>query len=214
MKSLLIAVLLLTGPALTLAEAKPAPKASAARASKPAAKSATATRKHASTTKVAKKKTAAKANRVDLHSAAAQIAAGQRAADRALTPAELALAGSVQTGRIPCELGNIVMLAADPKAPGHFDLELHQSRFRMTPVETSTGAIRLEDAQTGAVWLQLANKSMLMNQKLGQRLADDCQSPQQTTVAEAMKRTPPPSLFDGAPAGSVEAAAPLANSKR
>ena len=49
----------------------------------------------------------------------------------------------------------------------------------MHPVESRTGAIRLEDPKRGAMWLQLGNKSMLMSQKLGQRLADECQSPEQ-----------------------------------
>lgn len=210
MKAILVAALLLAGPVLTLAEAKPAPSKAVSHASKPAAaKTAGApqTRK-----KAVAKKAAVNPNRVNLRSAAAQLAAGVRAADRALTPAELALADSVQTGRFPCELGNVVVLMADPKAPGHFELELQKARYRLTPVETSTGAIRLEDAHTGAVWLQLANKSMLMDQKLGQRLADDCQSPAQTLVAEGMKRTPPAGLFDGAPSGSIETVAPLAPS--
>jgi hypothetical protein len=67
----------------------------------------------------------------------------------------------------------------------------------MTPVVSSTGAIRLEDAQAGAMWLQLSNKSMLMNSKVGQRIADECQSPAQMAVAEAMKLAPPPGLLDG-----------------
>jgi len=66
----------------------------------------------------------------------------------------------------------------------------------MTPVVSSTGAVRLEDTQRGAVWLQIANKSMLMNQKLGQRLADECMSPAQVQVAEALKTNPQPSLLD------------------
>ena len=37
---------------------------------------------------------------------------------------------------------------------------------------------------------------MLMNQKLGQRMADECMSPQQFTVAEGFKKNPPPSLLD------------------
>ena len=68
----------------------------------------------------------------------------------------------------------------------------------------TTGAVRLEDPRGGAVWLQVANKSMLMNQKIGQRLADDCKSEEQTRVAEAMKHAPPPSLLSGTPAGSVK----------
>ena len=47
----------------------------------------------------------------------------------------------------------------------------------MHPVESRTGAIRLEDPKRGAMWLQLGNKSMLMSQKLGQRLADECHEP-------------------------------------
>jgi cytochrome c2 len=66
----------------------------------------------------------------------------------------------------------------------------------MTPVETTTGAVRLEDTQAGAMWLQLPNKSMLMNSKLGQRMADECQSDHQTAEANRMKLDPPPSLLD------------------
>ncbi|MGH8848605.1 MAG: hypothetical protein ACREXQ_15380, partial [Polaromonas sp.] len=58
----------------------------------------------------------------------------------------------------------------------------------------------------GAVWLQLANKSMLMNQKLGIRLADECMSPSQLAVAEALKLNPPASVLD-APKPTAEAPA-------
>jgi hypothetical protein len=49
------------------------------------------------------------------------------------------------------------------------------------------------------MWLQLGNKSMLMSQKLGQRLADECQSPQQITVADDLKRNPRPSILEPMP---------------
>jgi hypothetical protein len=89
-----------------------------------------------------------------------------------------------------------VTIAADPKLPGYFDVHGKKFRFRMVPVVTSTGAIRLEDSQAGAVWLQLSNKSMLMNQKLGSRLADACVTPAQALVALAMEKSPPPGLLD------------------
>ena len=73
-------------------------------------------------------------------------------------------------------------------------------RFRMHPVESRTGAIRLEDPKRGAMWLQLGNKSMLMSQKLGQRLADECQSPEQLTYAETLKKNPLPSILESTPA--------------
>lgn len=116
--------------------------------------------------------------------------------EASLTPAEMAIAQRVQVGKLPCELGASVSLAADPKTPGYFNVQIRQLKFRMSPVETSTGAIRLEDRKAGAVWLQLANKSMLMNQKLGQRLADACMNPDQIVVAQQMEQNPTPSVFD------------------
>ena len=135
-------------------------------------------------------------SRTELHSAAIQVAAGVSAAEVALSPAELTIAGRVHQGRLPCELGAFVTLIADVSSPGYFDLQIKNVRYRMFPVETTTGAIRLEDQKAGAVWLQLANKSMLMNQKLGQRLADVCMSPDQVLMAEAMLKNPPPSVLD------------------
>jgi hypothetical protein len=144
----------------------------------------------------AKKKSEVSANRTNLKSAAKNVAAGIEAAEAAMTPAELAIAERVQVGNLPCELGASVNLTQDDKAPGYFDLQGKNFKYRMFPVATTTGAIRLEDQNAGAVWLQLANKSMLMNQKLGIRLADECMSPTQVAMAEVIKRNPPPSVLD------------------
>ena len=107
-----------------------------------------------------------------------------------------AVAGQVHTGQMVCELGNSVTVTANPQQPNHFIVKMNKYIFAMSPVETSTGAVRLEDAQAGAMWLQLANKSMLMNSKLGQRMADECQSEQQIVEAQRMKLYPPPTLLD------------------
>ena len=114
----------------------------------------------------------------------------------------LAVAEQVHTGPIVCEMGNVVHITPDTQNRGFFTLQMGKHRFHVSPVPTATGAIRLEDAQAGAMWLQLANKSMLMNSKLGQRMADECQSPAQVAVAEAMKKGPAFNLLDG-PAPSV-----------
>lgn len=114
----------------------------------------------------------------------------------ALTEAELGVASAVHVGALSCELGQSVQLDADPKTPGYFRLQLQKMVFRMRPVESRTGAVRLEDAHQGAVWIQLANKSMLMSQKLGRRLADECANAVQRSVAQAMKLNPLPSLLD------------------
>ena len=106
-------------------------------------------------------------------------------------------AGEVHTGRMVCELGNSVTVTPDPQQPARFIVQMKKNTYLMTPVATTTGAVRLEDPQAGAMWLQLPHKSMLMNSKLGQRMADECQSPAQMAVAEAMKLAPPPGLLDG-----------------
>jgi len=160
-----------------------------AKSSKPAAKP----------TKQRKAAPANSVSRIEIRSTAAQMAAGIAAAEAALEPAELAIAELVHTGVMSCEMGTSVTMASDPAAPGYFDMHGRNFRFRMVPVSTVTGAIRLEDRQAGAVWLQLPNKSMLMNQKIGQRMADGCMSQSQLVVAQAMKDAPPPDLL-GAPA--------------
>ena len=205
MKTLIASALMLLAPALALAQSsttQPAPKA----ASKPAAKAQPAKQNTAkspaakSTKPAAGKTTVAKASptssRTQLHSGAVQVASGIAAAEAALTPEELAIAERVHTGRIACELGAFVQVDADPQSPGRFHVEGKGFKYHMAPVATSTGTVRLEDQRAGAVWIQIANKSMLMNQKLGQRMADECMSPAQVTVAEAIKKNPPPSLLD------------------
>ncbi len=137
-----------------------------------------------------------KASRTEVRSTAKQMAAGISASEAALTPEELAIAERIHVGIVPCELGASVTLLADAKVPGYFNVQIKGQKFRMFPVVTSTGAIRLEDQKVGAVWLQLANKSMLMNQKLGQRLADECMSPPQYVIAEAMKKSPAQSVLE------------------
>ncbi len=116
----------------------------------------------------------------------------------ALTPEQLRIAEQIHEGRIACELGTYVQITADARNPGYFNVQTKAQRYRMYPVVTATGAIRLEDQKVGAVWLQLANKSMLMNQKLGQRVADECMSPAQHAVAQALAAKPAPSLFEPA----------------
>jgi hypothetical protein len=109
---------------------------------------------------------------------------------------ELAIAQQIHLGLMPCEMGASVRVEADPAAPGYFHVQGKGFRYRMYPVRTSTGALRLEDKKAGAVWLQLANKSMLMDQKKGRRVADECAHPEQVAYGQDMKTKPPPSLFD------------------
>ena len=126
-----------------------------------------------------------------------------------LTAEDLEMAKRVFVGTIPCELGNSVTITASNRRPGFFVVQTKGARFNMHPVESRTGALRLEDPKRGAMWLQLGNKSMLMSQKLGQRLADECMSPEQTTLADELKKNPRPGLLD-APVAAASAPASAA----
>lgn len=124
------------------------------------------------------------------------VQAAQTAPERALTADELEVASRVYVGRLPCELGQTITITPDAKAPGYFDLTTKKVRFRMYAVQSKSGAVRLDAVSSDATWIQLSNKSMLVNAKLGQRMADACASPEQLLVAQAFEKAPPASLFD------------------
>ncbi len=116
-----------------------------------------------------------------------------------LSPELMEIASQIYTGRLQCELGQVVLLLPIQEMPGRFQLTLKKQKYLMTPSVTPTGAIKLEDPQMGAFWIQLGNKSMLFNSKLGQRMADECQGPGQQAVAMRERITPPPSLLEPIP---------------
>jgi len=132
--------------------------------------------------------------------AAATGAAALATVAAALTPEQHDAAAHVHTGRMACDLDAYVQIEADAQAPGRFyvqgrDWQKKPFQYHMTPVLTSSGAVRLEDARAQTVWIQIPAKSMLMNQQLGQRMADGCMSAEQLTVAAAHKEQPPPDLL-------------------
>ncbi|AEK63356.1 hypothetical protein [Collimonas fungivorans] len=79
---------------------------------------------------------------------------------------------SLLTGNFYCELGNRVDLAGG--AGSEVKLNWKGRSYPMTTVSTTTGAVRLEDKASGLVWIQIPAKSMLLNSKLGQQLANEC----------------------------------------
>jgi hypothetical protein len=116
-----------------------------------------------------------------------------------LAPELLDIASQVFTGRLQCELGQVVVLLPIKEFPGRFQLTLKKQKYLMTPSVTPTGAVKLEDKKAGTFWIQLGNKSMLFSSKLGQRIADECQGPGQQAVAMQEKMSPPPSLLEPLP---------------
>lgn len=167
MKQLFASALLLLAPAWVMAQgsgaATPAKPASAKQATAAKAKPANTTKSStaaAGNGKTVVAKAQQTSSRTQLKSAANQVATGIIAAEAALSPEELAIAERVHVGRIACELGAFVNITADTANPGHFQVEGKGFKYRMIPVATTTGAVRLEDTKAGAVWLQIANKAM------------------------------------------------------
>ena len=173
MKKFAFAILFATLAGSVLAQAQAQPGAAGAGA-KPAAKT---------TKPVAVKNAPAPSKRQAIEEA---TPTGEPDPRIKLSEAQLAIARTVYVGEIQCELGEKVTIKP-MKREGFFFVSRGVNKFVMHPEESRTGAIRLEDPARGALWLQLANKSMLMNQKEGKRLADECKSPEQVAYAKDMK---------------------------
>lgn len=103
-----------------------------------------------------------------------------------LTDEQLRIAEQVFTGVIACDLNAQVKLTANVPTPGRFLLQVGDEQQILTPAVTTTGAVRLESKWSGAVWIQVANKSMLINDISGTRLADGCMHQEQAAVAQRM----------------------------
>ena len=96
---------------------------------------------------------------------------------------QLAAFGIAHLGEYPCELGEAVSVHATPKHEGYLDVHHKKAVHTMKPVLSSTGALRLEDVSGRMLMLQIANKSMLMDVKLGQRVVDGCVHDMQRNAA-------------------------------
>lgn len=163
--SLLSAGLLTAGSARAADTASPAGKPVAA---KPAAKPAA-------------NKPSASASRKDLHSQAKGLALATGVTET-INASQLEIAKRVYTGTAQCEFQQTVSVDALADRPAHFKVSFNKAAYVMTPQETTTGAVRLEDKKNGIVWLQIPAKSMMLNQQVGQRMVDGCMHAQQRSA--------------------------------
>lgn len=82
-------------------------------------------------------------------------------------------------GDYACEFNQVVQVAPHANAEGYLDVKLKSQTWVMKPVLSSTGALRLEDVKGRMLMIQIANKSMVMDTQIGQRLVDGCQHERQ-----------------------------------
>ncbi|KQY81262.1 MULTISPECIES: hypothetical protein [Roseateles] len=101
--------------------------------------------------------------------------------------AQVAASERAYLGNYACEFNESVLIEKHSKAAGYIDVLWQKHRFTMKPVLSSTGALRLEDVTGRTLMIQIANKSMLLDTKIGQRLLDDCVHPEQVKLMEAAK---------------------------
>jgi hypothetical protein len=110
-------------------------------------------------------------------------AAGKRRAPSAPVPEaplatadteQLEAANAAHLGDYDCEFEQKVTLEPYAKAPGYIELRQKAQSWVMKPVMSSTGALRLEDVKGRMLMIQIANKSMVMDTRIGQRLVDGC----------------------------------------
>jgi hypothetical protein len=99
-------------------------------------------------------------------------------------------------GDYACEFDQTVQVAPSPKHDGYLDMQHKSQRWTMKPVLSSTGALRLEDVKGRMLMIQIANKSMVMDTRIGQRLVDGCMHETQREFARKMASEPPaPSML-------------------
>ena len=90
-----------------------------------------------------------------------------------LTAADRALKGSYD-----CDFNQKINVSQN-SSQGYVDVTSGKNKYTMKPILSSTGALRMEDVTGRMLLLQIANKSMLMDTKLGQRVVDNCVHPSQ-----------------------------------
>ncbi|HET9823650.1 MAG TPA: hypothetical protein VFQ16_17675 [Burkholderiaceae bacterium] len=87
---------------------------------------------------------------------------------------QLEAANIAHLGDYACEFDQTVTLQPYAKAAGYIEMKQKAQAWVMKPVLSSTGALRLEDVKGRMLMIQIANKSMVMDTKIGQRLVDGC----------------------------------------
>jgi hypothetical protein len=93
-------------------------------------------------------------------------------------------------GDYACEFDQTVVVDKSVKYEGYLDMRHKAQTWVMKPVLSSTGALRLEDVKGRMLMIQIANKSMVMDTQIGQRLVDGCMHEKQREFARTMESQP------------------------
>ena len=90
----------------------------------------------------------------------------------------LDVTGSIVT-EYSCDHGNKITFYQNPGDEIFIALLWNKQILRMRRVVTTTGAVRFESKRHGLVWIGIPAKSLLLDSKKGQQLANECKNSQQ-----------------------------------
>ncbi|CAK7028711.1 hypothetical protein CUZ56_00835 [Saezia sanguinis] len=79
----------------------------------------------------------------------------------------------LHVGKMACAEG-VSFNISRADANNELDLNWKGRQYTLRRVQTSSGAFRYEDPASGMVLIQIPAKSLLLDAKIGQRLADEC----------------------------------------
>ncbi|MBC3875374.1 hypothetical protein [Undibacterium flavidum] len=75
-----------------------------------------------------------------------------------------------------CELGNSLVMYSRPEDDQSLAMRWRNRLYKLTRVETSTGAHRFENQKVGLMWINIPSKGMLLDTHRGHQLANECKS--------------------------------------
>ena len=115
------------------------------------------------------------------------------------TADQLQALNRVLVGSYDCEFGKHIQVTPSQANPGYVSLRFDKQAWLMKPVQSSTGAIRLEDVQGQTLLVQVMTKSMLLDVKGGHRIVDACMADQQRKAEADLQNQPPQAALLDAP---------------
>jgi len=97
-------------------------------------------------------------------------------------PQQLLAAAQVLYGEYACDGDRSLRVTESSHHTGYVEVITGHGRWTMKPVQSTSGALRLEDVRQVTLLVQISTKSMLLDTESGRRLLDNCISaPQRLT---------------------------------
>jgi hypothetical protein len=133
------------------------------------------------------KKAVKKAPKKEAHPKAEEVSSGKKIPldeDSEDESSEPEIAGT-KTYDFNCELGNKVTIFKNDGDEKFIAIRWDKRIRRLARVRTTTGANRYENHLAGLVWIGIPAKSMLLDSKKGQQLANECKLVEPAAAAPA-----------------------------